>query len=130
MKYEDMLDLPYPRPGKHPRMSQADRAAQFSPFAALTGYEASIQETARLTGSRIDLTETRKEELNRQLLQLSEHLSERPPLSVTYFQPDSRKSGGAYRSFAGNLKAIDLTEGYLLFACGKKIPIDDLLEIL
>ena len=130
MKYDDMLNLPYPRPSRRPRMSQADRAAQFSPFAALTGYEASIQETARLTDSRVDLTETRKEELNRQLLQLAEHLSEHPPLSVTYFQPDSRKAGGSYRIFAGNLKAIDLTEGYLLFTCGKKIPIEDLLEIL
>lgn len=129
MKYDEILTLPYPRPSRRPRMSQADRAAQFSPFAALNGYEASIAETARLTQGQIELTESRKEELNRQLVLLSENLAAHPQLTVTYFQPDARKSGGAYRVFTGNLKHIDLTEGYLLFVSGHKIPIDTIWEI-
>ena len=97
--YEDILDTPYPFPGELPKISPADRAAQFSPFAALTGYEESIRESARRTNRRIELTEESQQEINSQLLLLREN----PELvaAVTYFEPDLYKTGGAYHTVTG-----------------------------
>lgn len=95
--YDDIIDLPHPMSQKHPRMSMHDRAAQFSPFAALTGHGAAIAETERETAAWTDLEEDEREHLNRQLCILRDRLEERPEVAITYFVPDSRKAGGRLR---------------------------------
>ena len=94
-KYDDMIDLPHPTSNKHPRMSIQDRAAIFSPFAALSGHGAAIAETARLTDQRMELDEDTKAELDQRQAVLLEHIGEQPEITVTWFQPDERKEGGA-----------------------------------
>ena len=100
-RYDDIIDLPHHTSKKHPRMPLLDRAAQFAPFAALTGHEAAIKETARLTEEEIELDENRKELLDLRLQQLQECLAEQPMVTVTYFKPDEKKAGGAYVSVTG-----------------------------
>ena len=106
-----------------------DRAAQFSPFAALTGYDAAVKETARLTDRRIELDEYEKLALDERLQLIQEHLKEKPEVEITFFQPDERKSGGAYLSTAGTIKKIDYYERNVVMADGKKIPIDEIYQI-
>lgn len=105
--YDDLLLLPHPVSATHPQMSMQERAAQFSPFAALTGYSDVIKETARLTDEWADPDEDRKEELDRRLAFLREHLSERLSVSVTCFLPDKKKAGGSYRTVSGVIRKID-----------------------
>lgn len=95
-KYDDIINLPHYTSSKRPRMAMIDRAAQFSPFAALTGYDAAVKETARLTEDRVELDEYQKSALNDRLQIVQERLSDTPVISITYFVPDERKSGGAY----------------------------------
>ena len=95
-KYKDMLHLPRPVSATHPRMSLQNRAAQFSPFVALTGYDDALRETVRLTERFIELDEDRKQEIDRQLYYIHEHLTQKLPVKVTYFVPDSKKEGGSY----------------------------------
>lgn len=102
--YEDIINLPHHVSSKRPQMPMLDRAAQFSPFAALTGYDDAIHETARLTNNKVDLSEEEKETLDRKQQILSEKLSNHPALTITYFVPDAKKSGGAYVTISGNLK--------------------------
>lgn len=128
-KYEDMLHLPHHVSRTHPRMPANDRAVQFAPFAALTGYDAAVRETARLTTEKIALDENVKAMLDRKLRLLLERLPEQPQISVTYFQPDERKAGGAYLTFTGAVRRIDVYDGALVMANGKRIPVDDILEI-
>ena len=106
-KYDGIINLPHHTSPKRLRMSMLDRAAQFSPFAALTGYDSAIKETARLTEERIELDENEQEALDVQLQIIREHLKEKPEITVTYFQQDVRKAGGAYLSLTGNVKQID-----------------------
>ena len=113
-KYGDIIHLPHPVSEKHPRMPMQDRAAQFSPFAALTGYEEAIYETGRLTEERAELDEEEKAILDRKQRLLLEKLDELPTLTVTYFVPDEKKSGGAYIRKAGNLKKINPSERWML----------------
>lgn len=127
--YDDILYRSRPVSTTHPPMSQADRAAQFSPFAALTGYEAAVRETARLTQGRITLSEEEKESINRVLLYLQDHLSEQPPVLVTYFLPDQKKDGGAYLTLRGTLRRIAPLERQLLLTDGTQIPIDDITQL-
>lgn len=127
--YDDILYRSRPVSTAHPPMSQADRAAQFSPFAALTGYEAAVRETARLTQGRITLSEEEKESINRVLLYLQDHLSEQPPVLVTYFLPDQKKDGGAYLTLRGTLRRIAPLERQLLLTDGTQIPIDDITQL-
>ena len=94
-KYKDMLRLPHPVSATHPRMSLQDRAAQFSPFAALTGYEDALKDTARLTDHFVELDEDRKQEIDRQIGYLQQHMREELTVKITYFVPDTRKNGGA-----------------------------------
>ena len=106
-----------------------DRAAQFSPFAALTGYDAAIKETGRLTDEKVNLSEEEKEALDRKQQILMEWLGDHPALTITFFVPDEKKSGGAYMTKSGNLKKIDEFERVMLLTDGTKIPLDDVVEI-
>lgn len=128
-KYDDMLYLPHHTSKKHPRMSMLDRAAQFSPFAALTGYDSAVQETARLTQERIELDETMKASLDARLQILREHGKEFPETEITCFLPDERKAGGSYISVRGVVKKIDLYEKILVMADGQRIPLEDIINI-
>lgn len=128
-KYGDIISLPRPVSDRHARMPNYDRAAQFSPFAALTGLEDQMGETARLTDAMAELTESRKGELNEVLQKLKEKIANCPEISVTWFRPDSRKSGGAYLTTLGNLKKIDEYTHSLLMKDGPVIPIADILNV-
>ena len=128
-KYDDILHLPHPTSAKHPRMPISERAAIFSPFAALTGHAAAIQETARLTDQKVELDEDTKAELDRRQAVLLEHIKEQPEITVTWFQPDERKDGGAYLTTTGRLKKIDQVERRLFLLDGTKIPLDDVAWI-
>lgn len=128
-KYDDIIQLPHHVSATRPHMSMSDRAAQFMPFRALTGYGDAVQEAARLTEERIELADDEKSFLDRELQRLSERIGQRPQVTLAYFQPDSRKSGGAYVAITGRLKRIDDTEGLLLLLDGERIPIDALLRI-
>lgn len=124
MKYDDILHLPHPEPQNHPRMSRQQRAAQFSPFAALVGYDAAIEETARLTDDQIMLDADRIAELDATLQSLQAEIGSQPEVTVTYFCPDERKSGGAYRVKTGRLKRIDTVAGKLIFLDRAEIAVD------
>ena len=128
-QYNDIIDLPHHISTTRPRMSMLDRAAQFSPFAALTGYDAAIKETGRLTGQRIELTEECRTVLDRKQQVLLENLAEHPEVSVTYFVPDERKSGGTYVTVAGRVKKVDEYQRLLLLTNGTRIPLTEVLEL-
>ncbi len=128
-KYDDILHLPHPVSEKHPRMPMLDRAAQFSPFAALTGYEEAIYETGRLTEEKAELDEEEKAILDRKLRLLLEKLDEKPPLTVTHFVPDEKKSGGRYVTKTGNLKKFHLLEKWMLLTDGTKIPLENVKNV-
>ena len=125
-RYNDIIGLPHHQSEKHPRMSMEERAAQFSPFAALTGYGAVIAETGRMTDSRIELTDEQKDEIDRKLNELLENGED---AALTFFEPDSRKEGGRYVTVTGSIKRIDILEGVLRLNDGRGIPIRDILEI-
>ena len=110
-------------------MSRLNRTAQFSYFAALTGYGAAIQEAGRLTDRKIQLDEDSQAVLDRKLAILREQLSKRPEVAVTYFQPDGKKDGGAYASFSGQVKKIQDYEQLLVFTDGTQIPFSDILDL-
>ena len=127
--YDDIIDLPHHVSATRPRMSMIDRAAQFSPFAALTGYDAAIKETGRLTDRRIELSEESCAALDRKQQLLLENLADQPEVSVTYFVPDERKSGGAYVTVTGIVKKVDDYQRLLLLTDGTKIPLDEILDM-
>jgi hypothetical protein len=127
--YEDILNLPHHVSKTRPQMSMLDRAAQFSPFAALTGYDDAIKETGRLTDEKIEMDEDRKAALDMKQAYLIEMIDEQPEISITYFLPDTKKSGGAYVTVTGNLKRFDEYERLLILTDGKKIPMDDIADI-
>jgi len=128
-KYDDIISLPHHESTKHPKMSALDRAAQFLPFAALTGHDAAIRETARLTDNKAELDEIRKEELGLHLQLLQEQLIQRPQVSITYFVPDAKKDGGAYRTITGAIQKIEETWHQVIMENGTVIPISDIFEI-
>ena len=128
-KYEDIINLPHHVSPTRPQMSISDRAAQFSPFAALTGHDAAVKETARLTDERIELDESRKIILNEKLQIIAEHLTERPEIIITYFQPDERKNGGSYVKICGQVKKIDEIEHCVRLMDETKICIEQIYEI-
>lgn len=127
--YEDIINLPHHTSKSRPHMSVYDRAAQFSPFAALTGYDAAITETARLTDKRVELDEYSKADLNERLNLIQDHLDEQPEVSITYFQPDKKKTGGAYITATGHVKKIDEYERTVVMQDATKIPIDEIIAI-
>lgn len=128
-KYEDIIHLPRPISGKRARMSLIGRGAQFSPFAALVGYDAVIQETARLTEAETELDESGKELLDRKLRYIADHLEQSDAASFLCFCPDERKEGGSYRTFSGAIKRIDLYRSVVIFADGQEIPIANIRAI-
>ena len=104
--YDDIINLPHPTSAKHPRMPLSDRAAQFAPFAALSGHSAALVETARLTDQRMELDEDARAALDSKQQLLLERIKERPEITVTWFQPDAKKDGGRYIVSTGRLKRI------------------------
>ena len=125
-EYDDIIDLPRPK-SKHEPMPMSDRAAQFSPFAALTGYGDAIDETARLTDRRIELSEEESAELDYKQQYLA--TLDAPTVTVTYFVPDERKSGGAYVTHTGVLKRVDEVESMVVFKNGLRVPLDEVMDI-
>ena len=126
-KYDDIINLPHHVSSRHPQMPMMNRAAQFSPFAALTGYEDAVRETARLTDEKIELDEYEKEELDRKIQWIGSHLDEHIPVSITYFQPDDRKAGGTYEEIIDTIRKINVYEHEILLTKGTKIPIMNIL---
>ena len=127
--YDDIINLPHPTSKRYPRMPVHDRAAIFSPFAALSGHGAAIAETARLTEHRIELDEDTRAELDRKQGVLLEHIDEQPEITITWFQPDERKDGGAYLTITGRLKKLRVLERALLLADGTEIPLEDVVAL-
>ena len=126
-RYDDIINLPHPTSVNHPRMSLYDRAAQFSPFAALTGHDAAIKETARLTEQKIEQSEDMISLLNEKLQMVADNLG--TEVTITYFVPDERKSGGAYVSHTGTVRRIDDYEHTLVMTDKSVIPIEQISEI-
>lgn len=128
--YDDIIGLPHHTSIKHPSMPMSDRAAQFSPFAALAGYDAAINETARLTDKKVELSEDAREALDRtmQLIMASQQFL--PTVSITYFVPDSLKDGGSYRTLTGQIKRLDDVARIIIMCDGNVIPLDDVYAIL
>lgn len=130
-EYADIINLPHHVSKTRPQMSLHDRAAQFSPFAALTGYDAAIRETARWTDEKIDLDETSKIGLDEKLFFILSRLEEKPVVTITYFQKDERKEGGTYEVTEGTIRKVDFYEGVIVME-GRdrlKIRIDDVIEM-
>ena len=127
--YDDIINLPHHVSSKHPQMPIENRAAQFSPFAALTGYDAAIKETSRTTDQRIELDESAMADLDMKLHMLTDRIADQPEISVTYFQEDEKKDGGAYVTAVNHVNKIDAFERTILLVNGEKISIDDILDI-
>ncbi len=128
-KYDDIINLPHKQSAKRPHMSLLDRAAQFAPFAALTGYDDAVKETARLTDERIEMSEENLNVLNMKYQILVDRLDEEHEVSFTYFVPDGAKSGGAYVTKQGIVKKVDNFERLITLCDGTRIPMDDILTI-
>ncbi len=128
-KYDDIIDLPHHVSKNHPQMPMADRAAQFSPFAALTGHHAMIEETERLTEERIELDEREQEAIALQLRQLKEKAEERPEVAIRFFLPDGRKTGGSYHTVTGRVKKVDEYGKRVVMEDGTGIPMEDIYGI-
>lgn len=128
-KYDEIMGLPHHVSKTRPQMPMSDRAAQFAPFAALTGYDAAIKETGRLTDERIELDVEALSALDMKYQLLMEALDEAPEVTITYFQPDERKAGRKYVSAVGTVKKIDDFERRITMRDGTRIPMDDVLSI-
>ena len=128
-RYDDIIRLPHPDPKKHKRMAMTDRAAQFAPFAALTGFEASIDETARLTKEKPTLHEDITAEIDGKLNLILDNISDKPKISVRFFKADSLKEGGSIENTFGYVRKIDEIEKVILLTDGRAINIRDILEI-
>lgn len=127
--YNDIINMPHHTSKTRSQMSMANRAAQFSPFAALIGFESAIKETARLTDSQIELDEYEKEEINSKIQLIAERIGDDFEVVITYFLHDLKKDGGSYVSVQGIVKKIDIYERMIVFFSGEKIPIADIFKI-
>ncbi|MBE5925182.1 MAG: YolD-like family protein [Lachnospiraceae bacterium] len=127
--YDDIINLPHPTSANHPRMSMHNRAAQFAPFAALTGYEDAIDEEGRLTEDKIELDEQRREVLDEKIRLLMDHRDMKPDVKITYYVPDKRKEGGAYNEYEGVIKKIDVTKHIVVFEDGFELLVENLFDI-
>ena len=128
-KYDDIIHLSRPQ-SRRAKMSGYDRAAQFSPFAALTGFEAAIAETGRLTDRRIELDEGGKQLLDEQMQAVLEALPSQPRVEVTWFRYDERKAGGSYVTTTGHVKKVDVYNGWLIFTDGAAIPLGEVISVM
>ena len=128
-KYKDIIDLPHHQSKTRQRMSMIDRAAQFSPFAALTGHNAAIIETARLTDRQIELDEGTKSIINEKIQMISDYLAEKPTVTITHFEPDIKKDGGAYLNTTGTVKRIDDFKREIILTDGTIISIERISDI-
>ena len=129
VKYDDIINLSNPTPTCRPRMSPHDRAAQFAPFAALTGYEAVVEEAARLTDARLELSEDMKTMLNDKMQMIVDNLDNEPFVTITYFVPDKRKAGGHFVDVSGIVGKIDEYEHCIIMKNNTKIPIEQIHAI-
>jgi TPP-dependent indolepyruvate ferredoxin oxidoreductase alpha subunit len=127
--YQDIMNLKHPVSTNHEHMSVHDRAAQFSPFAALTGFEGAIKETARLTDHKMELDETAKIILDEKLRILQEHLSKQQEIEFEYFRSDELKAGGSYVTVRGAVKKIDTHQREVVMINGIRIPIEEIVDI-
>ena len=127
--YEDIIDLPHHISPTRPQMSLHDRAAQFSPFAALTGHQEAVYETQRLTSKKRELDENQKAVINEKLQKLLEHVAELPEVRITYFEPDRKKEGGSYPQVHGKIKKIDEILHQIYLVNGTVISIEDIVDI-
>lgn len=128
-KYDDILNMPHHVSGTRPHMSMHDRAAQFSPFAALVGYDDAVKETARLTNEKLELTADKITDLNQKIAFLTENADKRPEITIEYFIPDEKKTGGKYVTLSGNFRRIDEYNHNMVFASGDEIPLNDIFSI-
>lgn len=128
-RYDDIINLPHPTSRKHPRMSMAQRAAQFAPFAALTGYKDAINEANRITGSKIELAEEEQAILNMRLNYLKKCEAQKPYIRVIYFVPDLTKRGGSYRTIEGYCRRVDEDNQRIVLMDGMKINFDDIIRL-
>ena len=127
--YEDIINLPHHTSKKHPRMSLEARSAQFAPFAALTGYDEILIETARLTNEKIEIDETMKVIIDSKLQLIKEHIKEMPLVTFMYFVPDLKKEGGKYVTLTGNVRKIDEYRNVVVLEDKTEIPINDIIDI-
>ena len=128
-RYDDIINLPHHVSSVHPHMPLCDRAAQFSPFAALTGYHDAVEETARFTDEKRELDENSKAVLDGKLQMIQDNLGRPMKISVTYFQADAKKSGGSYVTAVGTAKKIDPCRRMLVMDSGMAVPIDDIVDL-
>lgn len=128
-KYDDIINLPHHISKKHPQMTLEARAAQFAPFAALTGYDDEVKETARLTNRRIELDDEAKSILDNKIQIILEQISQRPTVSITYFIPDTRKAGGEYVTITGIIKKVDGYNQVIVLENRTEVPISEIIDI-
>lgn len=128
-QYDDIINMPHHVSKTRARMPRRNRAAQFAPFAALTGYEDAIDESARLTDAKAELCEDEAEELNKKIKLLRARIASEPYCEITYFVSDKHKSGGKYITFAGNVRFIEEVTRQIVFCGGMRIPLDDIIKI-
>ena len=129
LRDQELLEMERPVSARHAPMRRCDRAAQFAPFAALSGFDETVQEVGRLTQARIELAENEREALNDALVRLAARLPEQPEVRLTYFQPDAKKSGGTYRTILTRVRRLDANAQVLVLTDGTRIPFDALLSI-
>ena len=129
LRDQELLEMERPVSARHAPMRRCDRAAQFAPFAALSGFDETVQEAGRLTQAQIELTENEREALNDALVRLAARLPEQPEVRLTYFQPDAKKSGGIYRTILTRVRRLDANAQVLVLTDGTRIPFDALLSI-
>ena len=127
--YEDIINLPHPVSKNHPQMPFRDRAAQFAPFAALTGHDAAIKETARLTDERLELSEEVIAQLNEKINIIRNNIGIEQNVSITYFIPDEKKAGGSYVTYSGIVKKVDEYEHTIIMTDQTVIPIERISDI-
>lgn len=129
-KYNDIINLEHHISKIHKQMSLENRAVQFAPFSALTGYDEAIKETTRITQDRIELDEELKHTLNKKIICINNQISSNPKVTITYFVPDSKKLGGKYQTITGNVRKIDKYNKIIMLINGLKIPIIEIIDIV
>ena len=128
-RYEDIINMPYKKSEARPHMSARDRAAQFAPFSALTGYSDIVDETGRLTSRKMCLDEYQIELINRELQYAADFMDERPVATATYFIPDNKKSGGEYRTLKDRIERIDSYEKNIIFSSGDTVSFENIVAL-